>query len=391
MQVLMIEDDIVMQELLTMLVHSQNPSVYIHIAETVDAGLKIWREKVIDLILCDWHLPGQETGLELVKIVRDQNTQVPIIMITGKSDRATVVNSLRHRVNEFIVKPFDPEEVATRLNKYLQTSADQPVRETEPTNTLPTLAEWAADLDRIFQHLSIMSGTREALSLLNADSRPSVRELAREWENDPAITTRMLRLANSSLMRRHGKAVNSLLEAVSALGVDMAISQVLAASMSNTERLQHPHLKQLASKYADEVVRIAERAAVLAKQLRLNITLSYTAGLMVRLGDLALLDAIQHYLNAGGQATTADMDAVLASQANRYGNHIKIKWHLPLELRERVGATYTLTEGTVNPELIVMRVAACQVHDETNSPEFERLVRKLGLEPDDMTRQEDNF
>lgn len=377
MQVLLLEDDVVMQELLAMLVRGVAPSASVHVADTVEAGLEVWRRESIDLLLCDWNLPGQQTGLELVKQVRAQNSQVPIVMITGQGDRKTVVNSLRFGVNEFVVKPFDPELVALRLSRYLSRDEGEP--DTESEASLPELGVWVADLDGLFDRLSIMSGTQSVVALLNSENLPSVRDLTRQWQKDPAITTRLVHLANSGLMRRYGKSVSTLLEAVGALGVDMSVSQVVALSLNDKRRLEHAYLKQLADQYAEETGRIAEQAATLAQQLNLNIALSYTAGLMARLGEQALLDAIQHYVNAGGNPNTSDIDAALAEQATRYGKRLKIKWHLPLGLRERVDASHNLPSGTVNPELILMRLAVCQVHGDSDEDELGLLRRRLGL------------
>lgn len=379
-QVLLLEDDVVMQELLATLVRALSASVRVHIAENLEAGIEVWHRESIDLLLCDWNLGDRHTGLELVKLVRQENADVPIIMITGQSDRQTVAASLRYRVNEYIVKPFEPQAVALRLSRYLtRDSVPGAGGDSEAKSPAPELSVWLADIEDLFERLSIMSGTQSAVTLLDADQRPSVRDLARLWEADPAITTRLLRLANSSLMRRYGKSVNTLLEAVGTLGVDMAVSQVIATALNDKQRLEHAYLRQLADHYAEETGRIAERAATLAQQLKLNIALSYTAGLMTRLGEQALLDAIQQYLHAGGSATLSDMDLALAKHASRYGNYLKIKWHLPLALRERAGATYKLPDGAVNPELILMRLAASEVRGDATSDELERLRRTLGL------------
>lgn len=381
MQVLVLEDDVIMQELLSTLVRGQNSAAHLHLAETVEAGLEFWRSESIDLVVCDWNLRGHQSGMELVKHIRAQNTDVPIVIITGQSDRTSVINGMRYNVNEFVVKPFDPKTMAERLHRYMENSGSL---DRKRSSTLPSLVAWVDDFEGLFERLSVMSGTHKALDLLQDNTQPSVRDLARIWAKDPAITACLVRLANSSLMRRYGKSVSTLLEAIGALGVETSINQVIAVSLKDAERLEHSYLKQLAVQYADEAAHIAERAATLAQKLKLNVAQSYTAGLMVRLGEQVLLDAIQQYLDAGGNATLQEMDAALTSQAMRYGNQLKIKWHLPLSLRERVGATYKLPENSVNPELILMRVAACLVHRETKGAEFERLIRRLGLEESEL-------
>lgn len=382
MHVLVLEGDVVMQELLATLLRSQNRSVHVHFAETVEAGLELWRRESIDLVLCDWNLQGYQNGLNLVKAVRAKDTELPVVMITERADRASVINSMRYRVNEFIVKPFDPEAVADRLSAYLGAGKD--MNNVAHPPKLPPLDNWVGDLDGLFERLSIMSDTQQALTLLHGDTRPSARELARVWAKDPAITARLVSLANSSLMRRYGESAGTLLDAVNALGVDMAINQIVAMSLKGAERLEHSYLRQLADQYTDEAGHIAERAATLAQKLKLNVAQSYTAGLMVRLGEQALISAIQQYFHAGGKATEEEVDAAIANHAAYYGNQLKIRWHLPLSLRERVGAAHHLPANSVNPEHILMRVAVCLVHGETEGAEFERLVHRLGLEKNEL-------
>lgn len=380
MRVLVLEDDVLMQELLATLLRGLDSNVQVLVAETVDVGLALWRQHRVDLLLCDWNLSGHRTGLELIKTIRSEDAEVPILVITGQGDRVTVTQSARYHVNEFIIKPFDAKAVMERLRRYV-IAKDLSASTPKPVSSLEDLIAWAGTPEKVYERLAIMSGTNSALELLNQPDKPSVRELANLWKADAVITARLLRLANSSLMRRYGTSVANLLEAVGSLGVDMAVSQVVAISLRNTDRLKDSYLQELSEKYALECSEVADQAAALAKQLKLNITLCYTAGLLMRLGEFALLDAIQQFIDTGKQVAPADIDACVSRLAARYGNFLKVKWHLPISLRERIGATYLLPEGSVNAELIVMRIAACMVHQHTQTPAFGKLCGQIGISP----------
>lgn len=384
MHVLVVEDDLAMQELLATLLRGVDSQVHVHRADTLSTALTLWQQYPIDLVLCDWNLPNQENGLTLVKAIRQKSSELPIVMITGRGDRATVTRSLQHKVNEFIVKPFDPAAVMERLERYFTSGSTASAEQSPDKKNTPSLDEFVRDVEGVLSRLTIMPGAETALTSITQEDHPSAQELAQQWQNDPAITTRLLWLANSSLMRRSGGALTTLREAIAAVGVDMALTQVLALSLADTSRLQHPKLKSLSKTFTEQAQKLAEYAAILAKQLKLDVVTCYTAGLMVRLGDCALLEAIQLYFDSGGEASDEEIESVLNQYAARYGNQLKMKWRLPLALRERIGATYSTSSGQVNPELLLMRLAACMISEKGHSDGLEKLCRRLGLRPADL-------
>ncbi|BFM19464.1 HDOD domain-containing protein [Gilvimarinus japonicus] len=384
MHVLVVEDDIAMQELLATLLRGLDSRVHIHHAETVATGLTLWRQHPINLLLCDWNLPNQESGLTLVKAIRAKDCELPIVMITGRGDRATVTDSLRNKVNEFIVKPFDPSAVMERLKRYLTEPEAEPDSDRNTADD-PDLETFVAQHDSVLARLTIMPGAEAALSSITHADQPSALELAQQWQSDMAITTRLIRLANSSLMRRSGGAITTLRDAIATLGVEMALTQVLALALANTSGLRHDTLQSLSKTFAEQSQQLAEYAALLAKRLKLNVANCYTAGLLVKIGDCAVLEAIQLYLDSGGETITdEEINSALLKHAAQYGNQLKIKWRLPLALRERIGATYSAGAGQVNPELLLMRLAACLASSDDHSTEQEKLCRQLRLAPADL-------
>ena len=381
MHVLIVEDDIVMQELLATLVRGLNSLIHIHHAETLNTGLALWQKHPIDLVLCDWNLPEQETGLSLVKVIRARDRELPIIMVTGRVDRATVTDSARYKVNEFIVKPFDAKAVMARLKPYLTQSQEN----TDHSQVLSAgLDEFIGDTEQMLSRITLMPGAEAAANAITHDEPPSAAELAQQWRSDTTITTRLIRLANTTLMRRSGSSVMTLREAIAAIGVDMALTQVLAISLAQTNHLRDGTLQARAKHFVDESLQLAERAARLAQRLKLNIANCYTAGLMVKLGEFGVLEAIQLFIDSGGQVSEGDIDTMLTKHAATYGNQLKIKWRLPLALRERVGATYVTGTGNVNPELLLMRLAACLGDSDGQNQEQDKLCRQLGLSADEL-------
>jgi CheY-like chemotaxis protein len=81
-------------------------------------GLEAVRTLTPDIVFLDWNMPGM-TGSQFVKVVRSPDTfpyaHVPIVMLTGNSDRSIVVEAVRLGVNEFLLKPVSSEALRARV------------------------------------------------------------------------------------------------------------------------------------------------------------------------------------------------------------------------------------------------------------------------------------
>lgn len=75
-----------------------------------------------DLVLSDYFLDGELTGLDFVKSIRardDDLALLPVLMLTSAEEADTRIGSLRAGANDYIYKPFHPEELYARLNNLL--------------------------------------------------------------------------------------------------------------------------------------------------------------------------------------------------------------------------------------------------------------------------------
>ena len=82
-------------------------------------------ERVPDLILLDWMLPGT-SGLELARRWRkDAMTRdVPIIMLTARGEENDRVGGLEAGVDDYVVKPFSARELLARIRAVMRRSRD---------------------------------------------------------------------------------------------------------------------------------------------------------------------------------------------------------------------------------------------------------------------------
>ncbi|MDP1636842.1 MAG: phosphate regulon transcriptional regulator PhoB [Candidatus Nitrotoga sp.] len=84
-----------------------------------------------DLILLDWMLPGS-SGVELARRLRaDQRTRnIPIIMLTARTDERDKILGLESGADDYITKPFSPRELMARVRAVLRRRAPQMSDET---------------------------------------------------------------------------------------------------------------------------------------------------------------------------------------------------------------------------------------------------------------------
>ena len=85
-------------------------------AEDGHAGLDLLLAKDIRLVICDWMMPGM-SGPELCRAVRstDLGHYAYIILLTGRSDSADLVEGLNAGADDFVTKPFEAQVLRARL------------------------------------------------------------------------------------------------------------------------------------------------------------------------------------------------------------------------------------------------------------------------------------
>ncbi|KJZ43798.1 response regulator transcription factor [Pseudomonas fluorescens] len=68
-----------------------------------------------DVLVLDWMLP-QLSGLDMLKVLRDKGNEVPVIMVTARSEVADRVQGLDRGADDYLTKPFEMIELVSRLN-----------------------------------------------------------------------------------------------------------------------------------------------------------------------------------------------------------------------------------------------------------------------------------
>jgi two-component system chemotaxis response regulator CheY len=87
-------------------------------AEDGSAALDVLKTTKVDLIVSDWNMPRM-TGLELLKEVRasDKFKDTPFLMVTAEAQKENIVEAVKARVSNYIVKPFTAATLEEKLAK----------------------------------------------------------------------------------------------------------------------------------------------------------------------------------------------------------------------------------------------------------------------------------
>lgn len=76
-----------------------------------------------DLILLDIQMTKKD-GIETLKEIRalKNGVDIPVIMLTSKNDRDTIIKSSKLGIDDYVLKPFDPGQLQERVSQTLQKS-----------------------------------------------------------------------------------------------------------------------------------------------------------------------------------------------------------------------------------------------------------------------------
>lgn len=128
MRILVVEDDPSVAQILKILLVSHNYAV--EIATDGEMGLNLAEAFEYDLILLDILLPKLD-GISLCKALRAKGYQMPILLLTGQGGSYEKVVGLDTGADDYVVKPFDHEELIARIRALLRRghNSSQPILE----------------------------------------------------------------------------------------------------------------------------------------------------------------------------------------------------------------------------------------------------------------------
>ena len=115
-RILVVDDDTALAEMIGIVLRTEGFEPFF--CEDGTGAVDAFRNSKPDLVLLDLMLPGID-GIEVCARIREESG-VPIIMLTAKSDTSDVVKGLESGADDYVVKPFNPKELVARIRTRLR-------------------------------------------------------------------------------------------------------------------------------------------------------------------------------------------------------------------------------------------------------------------------------
>ena len=127
MRILIVDDEPLELDQLEWMIHSFDPSWQVFRAVDGNEALGCLKKTSFDLILLDINMPGLN-GLEVAERLRVDYPNLPIIMVTAKTEEIDRLSGLEIGADDYICKPYSPREVVARVKAILK-RCYQPARD----------------------------------------------------------------------------------------------------------------------------------------------------------------------------------------------------------------------------------------------------------------------
>lgn len=210
-KILVVEDHVEMREYIVSLLEDY---------ETIQAGngkeaLEILDVDKVDFILTDYMMPKMD-GYEFVKIIKEKNVSVPILMLTARADTQAKLKVLRLGIDDYLTKPFHPEEMLTRIENGIKNYTERIEYSLEATDAQfeegfalelsqfveKNCAEHDFNLDKVKEEFALSTSTlyrkvkvETGLSPIEFVKEIRLQKARREIEKDGNISMKMLSIS----------------------------------------------------------------------------------------------------------------------------------------------------------------------------------------------------
>jgi two-component system chemotaxis response regulator CheY len=119
LKVLVIDDTAFVRKIVTKSLSELGVAKIVEVADAADAVRRL-RVENFDLVVSDWNLPTM-TGFELLSYIRnnDRIKDTPFLMLTGNTDKNSVMAAFQSGASDYLIKPFSAEELEKKLIKLM--------------------------------------------------------------------------------------------------------------------------------------------------------------------------------------------------------------------------------------------------------------------------------
>lgn len=128
LRILLVDDFEMIRSLLKQALKQLGHTDLTEAVDGVDAFEKITKAKddgtPFDIVFLDWNMPRM-TGIEVVQKCKENDAlkAIPFIMITAEREQKSVVAALKAGVSDYVIKPFSPKQLASKIERIVNSSS----------------------------------------------------------------------------------------------------------------------------------------------------------------------------------------------------------------------------------------------------------------------------
>lgn len=118
-KVLIVENNFIMQQFL---VNYLKDDYFVTAVDNVEEGIGILEsnELEITMVITDINMTSGQDGYDLIRYIKNSETPLPTLVVSSNEQSSDRVHALQLGADDYIVKPFNPEELKIRLHKLLK-------------------------------------------------------------------------------------------------------------------------------------------------------------------------------------------------------------------------------------------------------------------------------
>ena len=172
--VLVIDDDTSIRWVLTQALSDEGFAV--SAAENAQQARDLLKQQHFAAVLSDIRMPGDD-GLVLLKELKQQYQDLPVIIMTAHSDLESAVNAYEHGAFDYLPKPFDVDQAIELVSRAVQVNQQESAVDDDSTiaESLPTIIGEAPAMQEVFRAIGRLS--RSNISVLINGASGTGKEL----------------------------------------------------------------------------------------------------------------------------------------------------------------------------------------------------------------------
>ncbi len=352
---------------------SRSDSLFIA-GDTVTAGDQAEANKAALVVIDD---PDRLVDLAyLMRRARQNAAHRAILFLVRKADQSALDLARHHRVRDLLVKPLTSDALQERLQRLMGNGKPNSEEHREPASPEGWLQR---AIDQGTLSLPLSSRTFQLLQQLGQGSARA-SALEKVWRDEPAIIARLLGAANTSSYNPSMVLCETLHDAIQVLGPERSLNLARGIGLHCGSSLLDPRLVERGGEVVRQSCEVAHVVYRLAGQLGVNAEACYSAAILSQLGELAVLEELQCWLNHGRSLEDDQIDELLLRFKVPASHELKRQWRIPVVVRDRAGSVHALPAATtVSRDRLAMRVAG-ELIQSGHTKNVRPLMDLLGLE-----------